>query len=95
MSQTAASTRPVLPDFGVMSDAFRHGYEQASKDEHTGWPIQYAPNERTIVEFVQNMVLILSEDARNEDGINEDGLRWLAGLLTGWLRREVPYTKGV
>jgi len=87
---TSETKRPVLPALGVMSDAFRDGYNIAQCEEcdTVGWNIKFAPREATIVQFVTEMVAIFSEDAKHEDGMNEEGLRWLSGLFTGWLRRE-------
>ena len=84
---TQVQKQSVLPGLGAMSDGFKDGYDTASSGEHTGWPIEYAPNERTIVEFV-----VLFKDVVNYEVAHgrdcDYSIRWMAGLLAGWLRRE-------
>ncbi len=82
------SKRPVLPGIGVMSDAFRQAYEKAqSNHEHIGWPIKYAPRKATVIEFLSIAIEMVSADLATGDDCTYE-LQWIAGLLTGWLRRE-------
>ena len=79
--------RPVLPEVSMSSDAFRKAYEKAqSNHEHTGWPINYAPREETVIEFLSTVVEMVSADLATGDDCTYE-LQWIAGLFTGWLRR--------
>lgn len=81
MSQTA-TTRLVLPTIAMYSDAFRDGFNQASKEEFTGWTTELAPTEETIVQFIDNLTALLIAE---ELSVFE--LHWICGLLAGWLRK--------
>lgn len=79
--------RPVLPEVSMSSDGFSKAYEKAqSNREHTGWPIKQAPCEETIIEFLSVAVEMVSADLATGDDCTYE-LQWIAGLLTGWLRR--------
>jgi hypothetical protein len=84
---TSETNRPVLPGLGVMSDAFKAGYDTVSTGEYVGWPIQHAPNERSITQFIKDAVAIISADTASGHDCEYE-IKWIAGLLTGWLRRE-------
>ncbi len=79
--------QPVLPEVSMCSDGFRKAYEKAQGNhEHTGWPIKQAPCEETIIEFLSVAVEMVSADLATGDDCTYE-LQWIAGLLTGWLRR--------
>ena len=85
MSQTR--NRPVLPEIGMTSEAFRSGWTTANTGEYVGWPIKHAPREETVVQFLKDAVVIISSDmASGHDCTYE--LQWIAVLLASWLRRE-------
>jgi hypothetical protein len=84
---TQTQKRPVLPEVPMSSNAFRKAYEKAqSNHEHVGWPIQNVPREETIIEFLSSAVEMVSADLATGDDCTYE-LQWIAGLLTGWLRR--------
>ena len=81
MSTTA--TRKVIPGMGVMSKPFENGYLIAQNNPgFVGWAIQYAPNERTVVQFLELAAKLIAE---SDDKYCSP---FVAGLLAGWLRRE-------
>jgi hypothetical protein len=83
---TQTQKQPVLPAISMTSEAFRDGWQTAMQHEECGWPTNEPPNEETIVQFLCISISIEnSERLRGRDC--EYGMRWIAGLLTGWLRR--------
>ena len=84
---TQTQKRPVLPEVSMRSEAFSKAYDKAQRNhEHTGWPIKQAPCEETIIEFLSVVVEMVSADLATGDDCTYE-LQWIAGLLTGWLRR--------
>ena len=83
-----AARKLALPVVVMSSKSFRAGYEKAQHtQEHTGWPTQQAPEEKTIVEFLSTAIEMVSSDLATGDDCDYE-IRWIAGLFTGWLRRQ-------
>jgi hypothetical protein len=81
MPQTQKYT--VLPPIVISSETFQAGYEQADMGGPVvGWPIEHAPTESTLIQFLRDASGLIVEHE-----YNEGTLRLLAGLLAGWLRR--------
>lgn len=83
MSQT--QNRPVLPEISMTSEAFRNGWKTASSGEYVGWPIQQAPREEFVVQFLKDAVAIISSDMASGHDCEYE-IAWIAGLLASWLR---------
>ena len=85
MAQT--KKQAVLPEISMSSDAFRNGWATASSGEYVGWPIQQAPREEAVVQFLKDAVLIISSDIASGHDCEYE-IKWVAGLFASWLRRE-------
>ncbi len=80
----AFKRKTVLPAIVVNTETFRAGFIQAEMGGPViGWPVQFAPTERTLVEFLND-----ASDLIVESNHKEDTVRLLAGFLAGRLRRE-------
>lgn len=80
-------SQSALPEVSMSSNGFKKAYNKAQRNyEYTGWPIKQAPCEETIIEFMSIAVEMVSADLATGDDCSYE-LQWVAGLLTGWLRR--------
>lgn len=87
--QTMAQSIIIRPSIFAQSEAFKNGYDLAQRNDegNIGWPIQYAPTEQTIIQFLK-----AASDILTADNWDDFEARWIGGLLAGWMSREVPYT---
>ncbi len=76
----------ILPAVSSTSRRFVNGYRFAQSGEYNSWPLQYAPREATIVEVLLLMHNLLTADEVTADC---DEIRFMAGMLAGWLRRGI------
>ncbi len=76
-----------LPEIRGYSEAFKAGYKDASSMDHTGWPIHEVPREDNVVASLVDIAAIISSDLATGSDCDYE-VRWLAGMICGWLRKE-------
>jgi hypothetical protein len=78
----AIDTSATLPAIRMVSKEFKDGYADGQVGTHCGWNISRSPREETIIDFLYNAVHIIEQD-----GYDAEEIAFIAGLLSGWLRR--------